>query len=74
MEEHKKTTAQDNLHLIHRPINIQIYRISQKCIHTLIAESSILKIKCILINTDFIIIQSVSRHLLGHPIFSLIWK
>lgn len=23
MEEHKKTTAQDNLQLIHRPIDIQ---------------------------------------------------
>lgn len=34
----------------------------QKCVHTVTADSSILKVKCILINTAFIIIQSMCVH------------
>lgn len=35
------------------------YSASTKNVHTVIADSSILKIKCVLINTAFIITQSV---------------
>lgn len=43
-----------------------IQGVSPKCIH-LTADSSILKMKCSLINTAFIIIQNVYIHFWGTP-------
>lgn len=40
----------------------EIHFAPQKCMHTLIADGSILQMKCILVNTVFIIIQCVFVH------------
>lgn len=54
------------------PLEEYIYSVPpQKCIHTLTADRSILKMHCVLINAAFIITQSVRIHFWGeHPMFS----
>lgn len=54
-------------------VSVCIESVPKRRLHTLTPESSILKTKCTVINTAFIILQSLGRHLRGggeHPVFS----
>lgn len=52
------------------PLCMYIYKVSQKMCISLTADSSVLRMKCTLINTAFIIIQSMCVHFLVYPTWS----